>query len=250
MLSVMEIAILVYPGMTALDALGPYEVLRALRGAQLRFVWKEVGPIVTDSNVLVIGATHSFAEVTRPDLVLVPGSGTHTARTMADPEVLAWLRAVHPHTRITSSVCSGSLILAAAGLLEGRAATSHWSALPLLAPFGVTARAHDRIVADGKLRTAAGVSAGIDLALALVAELDGEQAARTAQLIIEYDPQPPFDSGHISKASPETLSQARAELAKASLSLGELGALPTALFRRWREVLYRRVRGMRALPAD
>ena len=246
----MEIAILVYPGMTALDALGPYEVLRSLRGAQLRFVWKEIGPIVTDSGVLVIGATHSFDEVTRPDLVLVPGSGTHTARTMADQEVLNWLRAVHPHTRITSSVCSGSLILAAAGLLEGRAATCHWAALQLLAPFGATARPHDRIVADGKLRTAAGVSAGIDLALALVAELDGAEAARIAQLVIEYDPHPPFDSGHITKANPETITAARIELAKTLVNFGELTALPRALLRRWREVLYRRVRGMRALPAE
>jgi len=241
----MEIAILVYPGMTALDALGPYEVLRALRGAELRFVWKEAGPIVTDSGVLVIGATHRLEEVSRPDLVLVPGSGTHTARVMADSTVLDWLRAVHPHTRVTCSVCSGSLILAAAGLLEGRAATSHWAVLPLLVPFGVTPRPDDRIVADGKLRTAAGVSAGIDLALSLVAELEDAEAARTAQLIIEYDPRPPFDSGHVSKASPETLARARAAIAQASLSVGELTALPRALVACWRELLYRRLRGLR-----
>jgi transcriptional regulator GlxA family with amidase domain len=237
----MQIAILVYPGMTALDAIGPYEVLRALRG-ELCFVWKEIGPIVTDSGVLTIGATHRFDELPRPDLVLVPGSGTHTATTMIDPAVLSWLRAVHPHTRLTTSVCSGSLILAAAGLLEGRAATSHWAVLPLLEQFGVVPRANDRIVQDGKFRTAAGVSAGIDLALALVAELKSESAARMAQLIIEYDPQPPFDCGHVSKVRPELRERARASMLWDALSYAELAALPQALLARWREVICRRVR--------
>jgi transcriptional regulator GlxA family with amidase domain len=240
----MQIAILVYPGMTALDALGPYEVLRAVRGGRLHFVWKEVGPIVTDSGVLVIGATHRFEEVPRPHLVLVPGSGTHTASIMADRAVLDWLRAVHPTTRLTTSVCSGSLILAAAGLLEGRRATSHWSALPLLEQFGVTPQPNDRIVRDGKLRTAAGVSAGIDLAFSLLAELEGEATARVAQLMLEYDPQPPFDAGH------EVIARARAEMLRASASPGELVALSRALLARWREVLYRRVRGARAVPVD
>jgi transcriptional regulator GlxA family with amidase domain len=239
----MQIAIVLYPGMTALDALGPYEVLNGLEKCELRFVWKEVGPIVTDSGVLVLGATHSFAETGGPDLVLVPGSSCATATMMADRDVLAWLRAVHPHTRLTTSVCSGSLILAAAGLLEGCAATSHWAALPLLGQFGCEARPNDRIVRAGKIWTAAGVSAGIDLALALVAELAGDERARIVQLMLEYDPRPPFDAGHMSKASEATRLAARREMARMAASPRELVALPTALLRRWMQVLHRKVRG-------
>lgn len=194
MLRAMQVAIVLYPGMTALDALGPYEVFQATASLEIRFVWKEVGPIVTDSGVLVLGATHRFDETLRPDLVLVPGSSTSTATLMADKEVLDWLRRVHAHTRLTTSVCSGSLILAAAGLLEGRAATSHWGALPWLSRFGVEARPNDRTVRDGKLWTAAGVSAGIDMALWLVGQLRGPAFAREVQRYIEYDPAPPYSA--------------------------------------------------------
>jgi transcriptional regulator GlxA family with amidase domain len=245
----MQIAIVLYPGMTALDALGPYEFLHTLEDCELRFVWKEAGPIVTDSGVLVLGATHSFAETPRPGLVLVPGSSCSTATMMRDRELLAWLRQVHAHTRLTTSVCSGSLILAAAGLLEGRAATSHWAALPLLGQFGCEARPLERVVRDGKIWTAAGVSAGIDLALALVAEIDGEERARVVQLLLEYDPQPPFNSGHMSKASESVRAQAKREMIRLGTTPRELVALPTALLRRWLDVLHRKVRGEKTSTA-
>lgn len=250
MLRAMQVAIVLYPGMTALDALGPYEVFQATASLEIRFVWKEVGPIVTDGGVLVLGATHRFDETLRPDLVLVPGSSTSTATLMADKEVLDWLRRVHAHTRLTTSVCSGSLILAAAGLLEGRAATSHWGALPWLSRFGVEARPNDRTVRDGKLWTAAGVSAGIDLALAIVAEVLDEETAKMAQLVIEYDPQPPFDAGHITKASAAVRERAEREMQRLALAPRQVAALSTALVRRWVHVLHRKVRGERAVPAD
>ena len=142
----MQVAIVVYPGMTALDALGPYEVLRGLPGVEMRLVGKEVGPVVTDGRVLVVGASHSYDETPSPDVVMVPGSATATATTMTDATLLAWLRAVHPRTRFTTSVCSGSLILAAAGLLEGLPATSHWAALPFLPRFGAEPRPDARVV--------------------------------------------------------------------------------------------------------
>ncbi|MEY4510242.1 MAG: hypothetical protein RLZZ450_2364 [Pseudomonadota bacterium] len=242
----MQIAIVFYPGMTALDAIGPYEVLRGIPGAEVRFVSKEVGPIVTDSGVLVLGATHTFEETTRPDVVLVPGSGASTATQMADRPLLDWLRKVHPTTRLTVSVCTGALILAAAGLLEGRAATTHWAGMPLLGQFGVEARPNDRVVRDGKLWTAAGVSAGIDLALAMVAELDAEETARVVQLIIEYDPRPPFDSGHMTKASAAVRQRAQRETLRASVSPQELVALPRVLVSRWLTVLRSKVRGERS----
>lgn len=243
----MQIAIVVYPGITALDAIGPYEVLHGLPDCELRFVWKEVGPVVTDSGVLVIGATHTFAETPRPDLVLVPGSSASTATMMADRALLDWLRSVHAHTRLTTSVCSGALILAAAGLLDGRAATTHWAAMPLLGQFGASARPNERIVRDGKVWTAAGVSAGIDLALALVAELADEATARTIQLLLEYDPRPPFDSGHLSKASAETRARAQREMFKLGAHPREFIALPRVLVGRWAQVLYRKVRGERVV---
>lgn len=245
----MQIAIMLYPGMTALDAIGPYEILHNLPGAEVRFVWKEVGPIVADSGVLALGVTHAFDETPRPDLVLVPGSSKTTASTMADPAVLAWLQAVHPHTRLTTSVCSGALILAAAGLLEGRAATSHWAAMPLLGRFGAEARPESRIVRDGKVWTAAGVSAGIDLALHIAAELVDDESAKVLQLMIEYDPQPPFDAGHMCKASPEVRARARREMARMAVSTGEAIALPKALVRRWTDVLMRVVRRERGALA-
>jgi transcriptional regulator GlxA family with amidase domain len=189
-----EIAIVTYPGMTALDAIGPYEVLRMLPGAQIRFVWHEPGPITTDSGVLILGATHALSETGAPDIVLVGGSGPVTARTAKDVELLAWLRRVHATSTWTTSVCSGSIILAAAGLLEGKSATSHWLSMAGLPAFGAEPERDRRIVREGKIVTAAGVSAGIDLAVWLASEIAGERTAQAIQLLIEYDPQPPYDS--------------------------------------------------------
>ncbi|MET8870650.1 DJ-1/PfpI family protein [Nocardia sp. NPDC004604] len=197
----MQIAIVVYPGMTALDVIGPYEVLRLLPGARLRFVWHEPGPITTDSGVLLLGATHSFDETPSPDIVLIGGSGPATATTAADERLCAWLRQVHETSTWTTSVCTGSVVLAAAGILEDKPATSHWAGLSALQALGAQPRGKERIVRDGKIVTAAGVSAGIDLGLWLAGEIAGKEAAEAIQLMIEYDPQPPFDSGHISKAS-------------------------------------------------
>lgn len=210
-----QIAIVLYPDFTALDFIGPYEVLRFIPDTEVRFVWHEPGPVTADSGVLVIGATHSFDETPAPDVVLVPG-GPGTTMAARDDKLLDWLRRVHPAAAWTTSVCSGSLVLAAAGLLEGQRATSHWSTLPLLKPFGVTPVGYERIVRTGHagLVTAAGVSAGIDLGLWLAGQIAGEERAKAIQLSIEYDPQPPFDSGHMSKASAATKATATAGLAK------------------------------------
>lgn len=229
----MQVAIVLYPGMTALDAIGPYEILRTLPGCDLRLVWREPGPIVTDSNVLVLGATHSFDETPSPDIVLVPGSSADTATAMADTALIGWLRRVHPTTRYTLSVCSGALVLAAAGLLEGLPATTHWMAQDWLPKFGAKPQREQRIVRAGrKIITAAGVSAGLDLALFVYGELCGRDAAETAQLIIEYDPQPPFDSGHPTKARPEIFARAKKEMGAAARNPRDLVSIPTVLWRR------------------
>jgi transcriptional regulator GlxA family with amidase domain len=194
----MEIAILLYDRLTALDAIGPYEVLSRLPGARARFVASEPGPVVTDNGMLTLVAEASLADVSRPDVVLVPG-GPGEVAARAGGAALDWLRGAHETSTWTTSVCTGSLILAAAGLLEGRRATSHWLALEQLRELGAEP-VSERVVFDGKLVTAAGVSAGIDMALALAARIAGEEVAQAIQLGIEYDPQPPFDAGSPAKA--------------------------------------------------
>ncbi|GFG87520.1 DJ-1/PfpI family protein [Mycolicibacter algericus] len=209
----MQIAIVLYPGFTALDFIGPYEVLRWLPDARVRFLWHEPGPITADSGVLVVAATHSFDETPSPDVILVPG-GMTTTEHARDEKLLAWVRRAHSTATWTASVCSGSIILAAAGLLSGKRATSHWMALPALKAFGVTTIADERIVVSGDIVTCAGVSAGIDLGLWLAGRIGGEHRAKVIQLSLEYDPQPPFDSGHMSKASAKTKAAASALMAK------------------------------------
>ncbi|MFE3022781.1 DJ-1/PfpI family protein [Nocardia tengchongensis] len=209
-----QIAIVLYPGMTVLDAIGPYEVLRMIPDSELRFVSNEVGPVVSDSGVLALGVTHTFAETPSPDLVLVGGSEAATTEAMANRELIEWLRAVHPTTQWTTSVCSGALILAAADILRGHPATTHWAAQSALATFGAESRPHDRIVRSGKIVTAAGVSAGIDLGLWLVGEIAGDEVAQMTQLYIEYDPHPPFDAGHPDKAPSAIMRKARLEMTK------------------------------------
>ncbi|MDA4087918.1 Isonitrile hydratase [Mycolicibacterium hassiacum DSM 44199] len=226
----MQIAIVLYPGFTALDFIGPYDVLRNLPGAEVRFVWHEPGPITADSGVLLVGATHSFDETPAPDIVLVPG-GLTTFEHARDEKVLAWLRRTHESSRWTTSVCSGSVLLAAAGLLRGRRATSHWMALPMLRPFGVHPVGDRRIVADGRIVTAAGVSAGIDLGLWLSGRIAGDAAAQAVQLVIEYDPQPPYDAGHVSKASVATRAAATALLTRQTAAQRQLTAPVTLLWR-------------------
>jgi transcriptional regulator GlxA family with amidase domain len=230
----MRIVFLTYPGMTALDALGPYEVFNSLRAFDIRFAWKTPGPVVTDSGVLVIGATHSLEEIDECDVVLIPGSAADTLTMMADDDVLAWLKKIHPTTRFTTSVCSGALILGAAGLLKGLPATTHWAGLSALRQVGAMPRPEERIVDTGKIITAAGVSAGIDLALHLVAKLLDEDQAKLAQLFIEYDPQPPFDSGHMTKAEAHIAQQAKTKMAViAARNPRNLLSIPKLVMRQW-----------------
>lgn len=206
--SFFQIAILLYPGVTALDAVGPWEVLSRMPDVEIRFVGKEVGPLATEGRTLLLGVTHTLAETPSPDLVLVPG-GMTTPGQMLDDEVLEWLRKVHKTTQWTTSVCTGALILSAAGILKKLQATTHWYKMGVLKVMGAQPQPLERIVRSGKVVTAAGVSAGIDLALWLAAEIAGREQAEAIQLAIEYDPHPPFNSGHISKASPRTQKLAR-----------------------------------------
>lgn len=212
----MKIAIVLYPGITALDAIGPYEVLKMLPGAELRFVAHAPGPVPTDRGILVVGATHSFDETPDPDLVIVPGSEAHTGVAAADGALSDWLRGVHRQTSYTTSVCSGAVILAASGLLKGQPATTHWAAMDIVKRFGATPCPNERIVRAGKIWTAAGVSAGIDLAFALVEDIGGKETAERIQLMLEYDPQPPQDAGHMNKAPLAVAAAARSEMARLS----------------------------------
>jgi putative intracellular protease/amidase len=204
----MDIAILLYQGLTALDAIGPYEVLSRLPDANVKFVASEAGPVVTDNGMLTLVAGHALEEVERADIVLVPGGPGEVAARAGEP-VLEWLRKVDQTSAWTTSVCTGSLILGAAGLLAGKRATSHWLALEQLGRLGARA-VSERVVFDGKIVTAAGVSAGIDMALALAARVAGDAVAQAIQLGIEYDPQPPFDAGSPEKAPPEVVELLRA----------------------------------------
>lgn len=196
----MEIAILIFDRITALDAVGPYEVLSRLPGAEVRFVAKEPGPKRTDTGALALTADLTIADVPEPELVLVPG-GEGNRPLLEDPEVLAWLRNAHGKTTWTTSVCTGALVLGAAGILEGIEATTHWAFLDRLREYGA-APVERRVVQAGKVITAAGVSAGIDMALTLAGEEAGEEVAQAIQLGIEYDPEPPFAAGSPQKASP------------------------------------------------
>jgi transcriptional regulator GlxA family with amidase domain len=197
----MQIAILIFEKLTALDAIGPYEVLRNVPGWEVRFVGAEKGPIRTDSGALGLNVDYSLEEVTEPDIVLVPG-GEGNRPLLEDEGTLSWLRQVDARTRWTTSVCTGALVLGAAGLLDGRRATTYWPYLDALRAFGAEPVA-ERWVEDGRLMTAAGVSSGIDMALHLVGREAGPEVAQAVQLGIEYDPQPPFDAGSPAKAPRE-----------------------------------------------
>jgi putative intracellular protease/amidase len=203
----MRIAILIFDKLTALDAVGPYEVLSRLPGADLSFVAKEAGPKRTDTGALALTADLSLDEVPDPEIVLVPG-GEGNRPLMRDDDVLEWLRRAHDGSTWTTSVCTGSLVLGAAGILEGKRATSHWAYRDRLSEFGAEPVA-DRVVTDGKVITAAGVSAGIDMALHLAREVAGDEVGQAIQLGIEYDPSPPFDSGSPESAPPAIVDAVR-----------------------------------------
>jgi transcriptional regulator GlxA family with amidase domain len=194
----MQIAILIFEKLTALDAIGPYEVLRSVPGWEVKFVAPEKGPLRTDSGALGLNADYSLEEIDAADVVLVPG-GEGNRPLLADEAVLSWLRQVDAGSKWTTSVCTGSLVLGAAGLLDGKRATCNWLFLDRLAEFGAEV-VEGRYVEDGKLLTAAGVTAGIDMALHLVSREAGPEVAQAIQLGLEYDPQPPFDAGSPQKA--------------------------------------------------
>jgi transcriptional regulator GlxA family with amidase domain len=194
----MKTSILIFDGITGLDAIGPYEVLRSVPGWEVEFVAASVGEKRTDSGALGISADYALDEVTETDIVLVPG-GAGNRPLLEDDEVLGWLREIDGATKWTTSVCTGSLVLGAAGLLEGKRATGHWLYLEPLRAYGADP-VGGRFVEDGKVITAAGVSAGIDMALHLVGQELGPEMAQAVQLAIEYDPQPPFDAGSPAKA--------------------------------------------------
>jgi transcriptional regulator GlxA family with amidase domain len=204
----MQIAILLFENVTALDAVGPYEVLSRLPGAQTVFVGERPGPVRTDVGSLGLHVDAALAEVPAPDVVLVPGGFGQTAH-MSDGAVHQWLRAADRTSTWTTSVCTGSLILAAAGLLTGRRATTHWLAADQLADWGAL-RTDERIVVDGKYVTAAGVSAGIDMGLTLAGRIAGEATAQAIQLGMEYDPHPPHTAGSPQTAPPPVVAMVRA----------------------------------------
>jgi transcriptional regulator GlxA family with amidase domain len=208
----MQIALALYPGFTALDIIGPLQVLSALPGARCTFVAAAAGPVVDDTGTVELRAQVSFADCPAPEIIVVPG-GRHTMRCIPDHPILAWLRASSPAARWTTSVCTGSLLLAAAGLLQGAEATTHWLLMPVLKRLGAVP-SERRVVFGDRIVTAAGVSAGIDMALALAERIAGRDAAEGIQLIIEYDPEPPLNAGSPRTAPPELVERVRAELAR------------------------------------
>jgi transcriptional regulator GlxA family with amidase domain len=196
----MNIAIPIFEKLTVLDAVGPYEVLSRLPGATVHFVAKETGPKRAETGMLALMADRTLDELPEPDVIVVPG-GYGNRPLMEDEEVLSWLRHAHEQSKWTTSVCTGALVLAAAGILDGLEATTHWLCLDALAKYGAIPVGDRRVVEQGKVLTAAGVSAGIDMALHLVARLTDEATARQIQLELEYDPQPPLgriDWAHMS----------------------------------------------------
>jgi putative intracellular protease/amidase len=209
----MQIAIAIFDGFTALDAIGPYTVLANHPGTDVVFVAERRGP-VADDHALVVEATATFDEVDAPDIVVVPG-GIVTRRMARDGHPLIdWVRRVHPTTQWTTSVCTGSVLLAAAGVLDGVDATSHWVAYDQLEALGARPTS-DRVVVRGKIVTGAGVSSGIDMALTLVERMSGTFVAQAIQLGIEYDPQPPVDAGAPAKAPAEVFAVVSAGLREA-----------------------------------
>ena len=205
----MQVAIALFPRTTALDSIGPYEVLQRIPSIDVVFVGHRRGEIRTDNGMLGLICDATFEEVTEPDVVVVPG-GVGTRALIKDAEILDWVRAVHHQTLFTTSVCTGSLVLAAAGLLDGLTATTHWSTRDILASLGAVYTAQ-RVVEHlpERIITAAGVSSGIDMALRLVELLVDRQAAEASQLMIEYDPQPPFNSGSLATAPAQIVELAR-----------------------------------------
>jgi putative intracellular protease/amidase len=203
----MDIAIPLFDRFTALDAIGPYEVLSRLPGYRVTFVAEQPGVKTTDNGMLGLVAEKAFSELPHPEIVVVPG-GIGTRAMMHHEPLLDWVRTAHASSQFTCSVCTGSLVLGAAGILDGLQATTHWASMVLLGSTGARPTAR-RVVEQGKVITGAGVSAGIDMALTLAARVAGDAVAQAIQLGIEYDPQPPFNSGSIEKAPQEAIDLCR-----------------------------------------
>jgi putative intracellular protease/amidase len=207
----MKIAVALFEQVTALDAIGPYEVLQRLPDAEVSFVGHRRGEVRTDNGFLGLIVDQAFDEVPNPEIVLVPG-GIGTRTLLRDPAILDWIRTAHQTSLYTTSVCTGSLLLAAAGLLDGLSATTHFSARQLLTEYGAKP-SDQRVVEEGKIITAAGVSSGIDMALRLAERVADATTAKALQLMIEYDPQPPYDAGALDKVDLSVLARVQ-ELAK------------------------------------
>jgi transcriptional regulator GlxA family with amidase domain len=209
----MQIAIPLFDRFTALDAIGPYQVLSGIPGAEVRFLGPEPGPVRSDNRMLTILTDGRWEDAGEPDVLVVPG-GIGTRALLQDERLIEWVRTVDRHTRYTTSVCTGALVLAAAGLLDGLEATTHWMERELLGELGACPTPR-RVVEQGKIITAAGVSAGIDMALRLTELLTATEVAQAIQLGIEYDPQPPFDTGAPEKAPAEIVELVRTVMGQA-----------------------------------
>ncbi len=220
----METVIYIYNGITMLDAIGPYEILRNVKGMNIKFVSKQKGEIKADSHFIHINSKHGIDEVDKADVLLIPGSTIAFVREMKDETVLNWIKKINQTTQKTVGVCTGSIILAATGLLNGKKATSHWKPIELLSQYGAIPT-RERIIEEGKFLTAAGVSAGIDMAIYLVNSLTGAKAAKAAQLAIEYDPNPMFQSGNYLNAEEDVIKLAEENMerdAKKDFTLWEI----------------------------
>ncbi len=201
-----RIAMIAFPRLTQLDLTGPYEILARMPGAEIDLIWKTRDPIVSDTGLTLV-PTATFDDCAQPDILFVPG-GPGQIDVMEEPSLINFLQGMAPTAKLVTSVCTGSLLLGAAGLLKGKRATCHWMSLDLLSHLGAVP-VNERVVIDGNVITAAGVSSGIDFALVVASKLHGEAVARQIQLFVEYDPEPPFDSGSQEKALPETVEGLR-----------------------------------------
>ena len=220
----MDIVIYIYNGLTALDAVGPYEVLSRLPDAEVKFVAKEKGVVVTDTHFLKLVAEYDISEIDKADILVIPGSVVGFIREAKDKELLSWITKIDFTSTWTTSVCSGSIILAATGLLKDKKATSHWGVIHLLKEYG-SIPTSERYIQEDKIITAQGVSAGIDMSLYLASQIVGIEKAKAYQLFIEYDPKPPFDSGNVNQADLATVELAKKILgkeAKKDLSLWDI----------------------------
>jgi len=213
----MRIAIGLYERFTSLDVMGPFQVLSSLPGAEVTFVAEKAGPVTDESGFLTVTARASFDDLPDPDILLV-GGGTITGTLVPHHPIVGWIARAHPKTKWTTSVCTGALLLAGAGVLKGVDATTHWAAMGELEGLGAVP-VRERVVRRGKIITAAGVSAGIDMGLTLAGAIQGAEFAQALQLILEYDPAPPFDAGSPEKAGPATVGRAMTAMAEVMQTL-------------------------------